>query len=197
MSKGNEVAVDAETTVGDAEGRCLVCGSGADVRQHSLTVGDGSAHTVSLCADHHGIVHRTATDRDVSLATTETRKVTVRVPSVLLEDVDRRASELEVPRSELIRDCLRDGLHGVGTDASAEDFLMAVVELNRRLSSLRTRLDERDGAASIGAGGADGAPAAANGETGSDSGADGELDVEFLKERVVELESLLELALKQ
>jgi hypothetical protein len=210
------------------DGQCLVCGSGVDVRGHAVTLPDGTTRTVSLCASHHEFVRRgtpvgadagpgPGAGRDDGFGSAETRKVTVRVPAALLEDVDERASELEVPRSELIRDCLREGLFAADADAEPEDFLVALVEASRDVERLRADLA---GLADAGADAdqtddADATPdAATNGRTVAavDADADADVgtdapapapapapaaDVEFLRERVVRLESLLELALER
>jgi hypothetical protein len=217
MSRGDEVGVgvpadveadvdadvEAETEAGVVDGRCLVCGSSDGVRRHALTLRDGTPRTVHLCGAHHEFVRRDdAIGREEGFAAAETRKVTVRVPAALLEDVDGRASALEVPRSELIRDCLRNGLVAADSDVTPDDFLVAVAEARREIERLDRRLAERDGHA--GANGTDrrsrnGEAAAAAGEgDGEASPARGpEPDVEFLKQRIRKLESLLELSLQR
>jgi hypothetical protein len=192
--------------------QCLVCGASDDVRRHTVTVRDGT-HTVPLCGDHHEYVRRDRpTGGDDSFVTDETRKVTARVPTALLEEVDERASELEVPRSELIRDCLRDGLYAAETDVTPEDFLVAVVETRLHLQRLQERLATQDGLQNGATrtadeqGGSDGdsssASAPADGPATDETAvaSDGrtrthDADIEFLKQRIVRLESLLELAL--
>jgi hypothetical protein len=207
MVGGDDVRVDgAPGPARDAEG-CLVCGDGADLRRHTVSV-DETTHTVSLCGDHHEFVRRDRPQRgDESFSAAETRKVTARVPTALLEDVDERASELEVPRSELIRDCLRDGLYAADTDVSPDDFLAALVEMRLDIERLEERLSGAAGNDGPTNGRLDGTAAAvegvengaADGDAGT-AGGDGvshwrDEDVEFLKERIVRLESLLERAL--
>lgn len=206
MVGGDDVRVDGvRGPARDAEG-CVVCGDGTDLRRHTVTVGDVT-HTVALCVDHHEFVRRDRPERsDDSFAAAETRKVTARVPTALLEDVDERASELEVPRSELIRDCLRDGLYAADTDVSPDDFLAALVEMRVDVERLEERLSGRAGRDGTTNGSLDGTAASVEGvEDGATDGPAGDSgggnshwrdeDVEFLKERIVRLESLLEQAL--
>lgn len=193
MSQEDDSTIDVEIATKTLASGCLICGAGEGIRNYTVDVRDGTTHTVPLCRPHFNFIRRERTaGLGESLDAAETRKITARVPKPLLEDLDERASELEMPRSELIRRCLRDGLVATETDADLEDFLVAAVESQRQVRQLRRRRqvggERAEGTTT------DGTDAGDDDRTADDETAGA--DVEFLKERVVRLESLLELALE-
>jgi hypothetical protein len=196
MSQNHNTTIDVEVATGTPIDGCLVCGDDGEVHNYTVSGHDGTAHTIPLCEPHFNLIRRERTaGLEESLDAAETQKITARIPKPLLEDLDERASELEMPRSELIRRCLRDGLVATETDAGLEDFLVAVVESQRRVQRLhrqRRPSGRRAGEDGHEVGGS--TDTEQSGQITGDALPDGE--IEFLRDRVVHLESLLELALE-
>ncbi|EMA41681.1 ribbon-helix-helix domain-containing protein [Halobiforma nitratireducens] len=167
---------DGEQPAGP-QGGCEVCGSGESLREYTLGSSvDEDDGTIVLCSTHYQVaamlggsryLDSHATDYDLQ----ETRKVTVRVPRALIESADSAAEQQGQTRSEFVRDGIQMAIELQEVDEAFEDILeQAVVspeEADREASSPES-------------------------DPTSDSETGREPDVEFLKERIRNLESLLE-----
>ncbi|SFC69892.1 Ribbon-helix-helix protein, copG family [Halobiforma haloterrestris] len=154
------------------QGGCEVCGSAQSLREYSLGPPSKDDATVVLCSTHYQVaamlggsryLDATATDYDLQ----ETQKVTVRVPKALIESADSAAEQQGQTRSEFVRDGIQMAIELQDVDDAFEDILVQAI----------TSSNDAD-------------PEASGSESESES--EPEPDVEFLKERIRRLESLLE-----
>lgn len=146
-----------------SEGECAVCNSVGDLTKHPFTKIAGDNSDVILCMEHKQLFEILGSDppspaRDITQSTQQTRKVTTRVPSPLVEAADIAAEQQGQTRSELVRDAIQVYIE-LQEVSSATDNLLC--------SSLN------------------------EGESGNKTSSS-EGDVEFLRQRIRKLESLLE-----
>lgn len=162
---------------GGARGGCEICGSADSLAEYSLASSEeGDGETIVLCATHYQVAAILSGDRyrDAEQSSEydlqETRKITVRVPRALIESADSAAEQQGQTRSEFVRDGIQMAIELQEIDDAFEDILSQAVDV-----AVDTEPQSEDSV-----------PSASATDT------DPETDVEFLKERIRTLESLLE-----
>lgn len=163
---------DADT---NATSGCAICGATDSLSEYSIDPSSDHRSAIELCPIHYHVaaVVSGARFQDTGGAPEydlqETRKITVRVPRALIESADAAAEQQGQTRSELVRDGIQLAIEMQGTQDPFDDILAQAVHA-------QTGPDTEA-------------------ETGPDTEA--ETDVEFLKERIRTLESLLEDSLEK
>lgn len=159
-----------------ATAACEICGSTESLSRYAVDPPSGDQSTIALCPSHYQVAATVSGARfqDGDGATSydlqETRKITVRVPRALIESADAVAEQQGQTRSEFVRD-------GIQLAIEIQEMEDAFDEIVSR--AVRPRDDTGTGSDT---------------DTGTDAGTEthAETDVEFLKERIRTLESLLE-----
>jgi Arc/MetJ-type ribon-helix-helix transcriptional regulator len=160
---------DSDTHVSESAGRCAICGSTKSLSQYSLTNASESRSIIDLCPSHHrvaatlGAAPQTGTAKSADYDLQETQKITVRVPKALVDGADTAAEQYGQTRSEFVRDALQKSLEIQDMTESFDEILAQAVHTDGNTDTGQSESTEAD-----------------------------EADVEFLKERIRKLETLLE-----
>lgn len=176
---------------GDVAASCVVCGTTDTLETYSVgqtATGGGQrdATQILLCDSHALFVQAYDSNADTSdhegvgyqLLHQETQKITARVPKPLLEALDEIAGNRGQTRSELIRDFFEQSIRAAETEAELDDLLYRLADLQAQNRQLTQALDEQY--------------AQSDPEHAESGTAERSADVEFLKQRIERLESLLE-----
>lgn len=154
-----------------SQSECDICGSTDSLSEYSFGPSADEESTVVLCSTHYQVAailnDSSYQDSNISLDydLQETRKITVRVPRALIESADSVAEQQGQTRSELVRDSIQMAITLQDVDEAFDEILSQAVQSPAETDSHSAQ------------------PKA---DTVS------EADVEFLKERIRTLESLLE-----
>ncbi len=155
----------------DSQRGCDICGATDSRSEYSFGPSSDADSTAVLCSSHYQVAtllsdsrsHDAEAPLDYDLQ--DTKKITVRVPRALIESADSAAEQQGHTRSEFVRDGIQLAIKLQDVDEAFDDVLARAVQ-----SPTETESE------------------AVPSETDTAS----ETDVEFLKERIRTLESLLE-----
>ncbi|MBX0297936.1 ribbon-helix-helix domain-containing protein [Haloarcula nitratireducens] len=176
---------DAATT------SCAVCGTTNELKiypieQTATESGQQGPTQITLCNSHALLakaydLNADTTDGDSvghQLSHQETQKITARVPKPLLEALDEVAGNRGLTRSELIRDFFEQSIRAAEAEAELDDFLYRLADLRAQNNQLIQALNDQH--------------AGTEPDHTELTVDEHSADIEFLKQRIERLESLLE-----